>query len=139
MFKSRDSGKIIDALGTLLAANTRRLEAGLREEQEYGELSSEVTKISNQLFAQGVSLAKLIDPNLRGGAKVQVNVGGNAQVISGASPNAIMGSIVRELESRGIPREAITPEMVQGLLAQMANGEDQHKAIEGTVLGTKDD
>lgn len=139
MFKSRDADQIIDGLSTLLAANANRLEKGVEEEQAYGELDPEVTKIANQLFNQGVQLAKLIDPNLRGGAKVQVNVGGDAQVITTSSPKQIMGSIVRELERRGIPRAEITPEMVSGLLAEMATGKPQHEAIEGTVLGSRAD
>jgi hypothetical protein len=139
MFKSRDADQIIDGLSTLLAANANRLEKGVEEEQAYGELDPEVTKIANQLFNQGVQLAKLIDPNLRGGTKVQVNVGGDAQVITASSPKQVMGSIVRELERRGIPREQITPEMVSGLLAEMASGKPQHEAIEGTVLGSRAD
>lgn len=139
MFKSRDAGLIIDGLSTLAAANANRLERGVEEEQAYGELDPEVTKIANQLFNQGVQLAKLLDPNLRGGAKVQVNVGGNAQVLTNATPNQVMGSIVRELESRGIARDKITPEMVSSLLQEMSAGKPKQEAIEGTVLGTKVD
>lgn len=138
MFKSRDADVIIDGLSTLAAANANRLERGVEEEQAYGELDPEVTKIANQLFNQGVQLAKLLDPNLRGGAKVQVNVNGNAEVSMASSPQQVMGSIVRELERRGIKRDQITPDMVAGLLAEMAQGKSQPEAIEGTVLGSKD-
>lgn len=140
MFKSRDSGRIIDALGILMERNTKRLESGIQEEESFGELSPEVTKIGNQLFNQGVQLAKLVDPNLRGGPKVQVNVnGGTAQIGAGAPQNSIMASIVRDLEAQGVQRHEITTEMIQGVLSQMAAGTQPPKAIEGQVLGTRDD
>ena len=83
-FKTRDSDLIIDGLGTLMAAQTRRLERGMADEEDFG-LDPEVTKMMSQLFEQGVKLAKLLNPDLRGGAKVSVNVGvgGSAQVQMG--------------------------------------------------------
>lgn len=136
-FKTRDAQVIIDGLGTLLAGQARRYEQGMQEENMYGELDSEVTKIGNQLFNNGVKLAKLIDPTLNGGPKVQVNVGaGNAAAIQAATPNQIIGSIVRELESRGIPRENITEQMIGNLLAEMGAAGGAQKAIEGQVLSS---
>jgi hypothetical protein len=138
-FKTRDSEMIIDGLGTLLAAQTRRMEKGMSEEELYGELDPEVTKIMNQLFTNGVKLAKLVNPALNGGPKVQVNVGsGSAAQISASTPNQIMGAIVRELETRGVPRDKITPEMVQNLLAEMGGANNAPQAIEGHVLGSSD-
>lgn len=140
-FKSRDANTIIDGLGTLLAANTRRLERGIRDEEAFGELDPEVTKLSNQVFTQASKLAVLINPALRGGPKVGVNVnvnGGQAQVVANSSPSEVMGAIVRELEMRGVPREKITTEMVVALLEQMSRGDDPQRAIEGTVLSIKD-
>jgi hypothetical protein len=135
-FKTRDSDMIIDGLGTLLAAQTRRLEKGMSEEDMYGELDPEVTKIMNQLFTNGVKLAKLVNPALNGGPKVQVNVG-QAPNLQGATANQIMGAMVRELESRGVPRDKITPKMIEGLLTEMAGGEPMPKAIEGQVLSNE--
>lgn len=113
-FKTRDADTIIDGLGTLLATQTRRLERGMEDETEYGELNPEVTKIINSLFANGVKLAKLANPELAaaGAPKfgVQVNVG------SEATPSALTARVVAELEGRGIPRENITPEMVMAVL-----------------------
>jgi hypothetical protein len=136
-FQTRDSDLIIDGLGTLLAAQTRRLEKGIAEEEMYGELSPEVTKIINQVFTNGTKLAKLVNPALQGGPKVQVNVnGGGAAAVSAATPNQIMGAIVRELEARGVPRDQITPDMVQSMLAEMAGGSPKAEVIESRVLGT---
>lgn len=132
MFKTRDSQTIIDGLGSLLAAQAHRLERGMRDEDEFGELDPEVTKMANQVFGNGVKLAKLIDPSLTKPG-VQINVGGATQV-SAATPNQVMGSIVRELESRGIPREKITPDMVQNLLIEMGGGGQAAPAIESRVV-----
>ena len=136
-FKTRDADQIIDGLGTLLALQARRLDRGVADENMYGELDPEVTKIANQLFTNGVKLAKLVDPTLNGGPQVQVNVGG-AAAIQAATPNQVLGGIVRELEARGIPRDEITPEMVQGLLGQLAQGQQPDRIIEGHVLASKE-
>lgn len=137
-FKSRDADQIIDGLGTLLAANTHRLERGIKIEEIDGDLSPEVSKMMGQVFDQGVKLAKLIDPNLSGGAKVRINVSGGATAsIEGGNPRAALAAIVRELEAQGIPRENITPEMIQGLLTMHKDDNQREKAIKGTVLQSR--
>lgn len=135
-FKTRDADQIIDGLGTLLALQARRLDQGLSEEQLYGELDPEVTKIANQLFTNGTKLAKLVDPARFAGPKVQVNVGagGSVAAIQASTPNQVLGSIVRELESRGIPRDKITPDMVGNLLAEMNGAGQAPQAIEARVI-----
>lgn len=137
-FKTRDSGQIIDGLGTLLALQARRLDKGVAEENVYGELDPEVTKLANQLFSNGVKFAKLIDPSLNG-PNVQVNVGGaaNTAAIQASTPNQVLGGIVRELERRGISRDQITPDMVGNLIAEMAGAGNAPQAIEGRVLGER--
>lgn len=134
LFKSRDSDTIIDGLGTVLALQTRRLERGVTDEELMGELDPEVSKIANQIFSNGAKLAKLLNPSLGGGARVQVNVGAGA--VAASTPNQVMGAIVRELESRGIAREDITPDMVQNLLIEMGQKDagGTHAAIESTVV-----
>lgn len=140
MFKTRDSALILDGLGTLVAANTRRLERGMREEEAFGDVSPEVTRILGQVFDQGVKLAKLVDPALRGGARVQVNVGpGGAASIQSADPRQLIATAVRELEARGVPREEITNEMIAGLLSAMADPDNAQRAIEGTVIASRDE
>lgn len=134
-FQTRDSDMIIDGLGTLVAAQTRRMEKGMAEEELYGELDPEVTKLMNQIFTNGVKLAKLVDPTLNAGPRVQVNVGqGGAAAVSAATPNQLMGAIVRELESRGVERDKITPDMIQSMLSEMAGANRAPKAIEGQVV-----
>ena len=133
-FKTRDADQIIDGLGTLLSLQARRLDRGVAEENLYGELDPEVTKIANQLFTNGAKLAKLVDPQRFAGPSVQVNVQQGAAAIQAATPNQIMGSIVRELEMRGIPRDQITPEMVQNLLAEMGGAQQAPRIIESSVV-----
>lgn len=135
MFNTRNADTIIDGLGSLLAANTNRLERGLKIEEIDGDLSPEVSKMMGQVFDQGVKLAKLIDPKLTGGPKVQVNVGaGGAAAVSMANPKQLVASVVRELEMQGIPRDKQTPEMVQGLLETMANPKALPQAVQGEVI-----
>ena len=131
MFKTRDSQVIIDGLGALQAAMAHRLERGMRDEDEYGELDPHVTAMANQIFANGVKLAKLIDPSL---TKPQVVINNGAQQVGAATPNAVMGQIVRELEARGIPRDKITPDMVQNLLIEMGGGGNAAQSIESRVV-----
>lgn len=134
-FKTRDSDTIIDGLGELIKLGATRLERGMENEEVFEELDPEVTKQLNVLFEQGVKLAKLIDPNLRGGAKVQVNVGSGSQVAVGsASPQQFVAAAIRELTAQGIPREKITTEMIQGLLVGMADKAQGGKIIETTAI-----
>lgn len=134
-FKTRDADLIIDGLGTLMAAGTRRLQKGMEIEEEFDELSPEVTKMMGQLFTNGVKLAQLLDPNLRGGPKVQVNVGsGGAAQVNMQTPQQLMGEAVRQLEARGIRREDITPAMIEGLLTGMADSAASQRAIDSKVI-----
>ncbi|QEM40920.1 MAG: terminase small subunit [Phage AS32] len=132
MFQSRSSDKIIDGLGAILGAQAKRLERGMMSEEEFGELDPEVTKIMNQLFANGVKFAKLVDPTLNK-PLVQINGVGSAGV-AGSSPKELGAAVVRELEAKGIAREDITPAMFEAMLLEMTGGpkQEQPEAIEGS-------
>jgi hypothetical protein len=137
MFNTRDADTILDGLRTLLAANANRLERGMQYETVDGEVDPEVTKMVGQVFDQGVKLAKLLEPTrFSGGASVQVNVGtSGAASLSAGGPRQLVAQVVRELEQRGVPRNEITPAMVQATLeAMVATPEQKQKAIEGTVI-----
>lgn len=137
-FNTRDSELIVQGLGVLVAANSRRLERGMQQEEAFGDIDPEVTKLLNGVFNQGVQLAKLLNPSLSG-SKVNVNVGvqtgdgGSAQVTVGTS-NELIGGVVRALEARGIPRSKITPELVQTVLESAADPARATKAIEGYLV-----
>ena len=139
-FGTRNVDAIIGALGQITVRNAQRLEDAMAAEDP-NELDPEVTKLSKTVFDQGTKLAKLIDPNLNGGAKVQVNVGvgagGNAQVAVGsADPKQLMATIVADLEMAGIPREAIDSTMIKGVLRNMAQT-DQRQAISTAATSYK--
>lgn len=110
-FKTRDSGTIIEGLGTLLAAQSQRLSKALVAEGEKEELHPETTKIINTLFDRGVKLAKLVDPSLAASSAPRVTQN-NLTQINASTPQALMASIVEEFVKQGIPRSQITPDMV---------------------------
>ena len=139
-FDSRNAGRIVDGLANIVRLQARRAEALVEQESHGSEINPEVDKALNALFANGVKLAKLVDPNLAGpGTKVQVNVGtgGTASVVSNANPKEMMARIVEALEMQGIPREKITPEMVAGVLKSMAVNTEQ-QAIEAAAIKFSD-
>lgn len=139
-FATRDADQIIDGLGTLMALGSNRLEAGVAWESTLEELDPHVTKMAKQLFDQGVTLAKLLNPQLRGGVRVNVGVGaGGAAAIqvNNGSANEIIAGIIRQLEQNGIERSKITEDMVEGVLRAMTNGAGQQQAIEGTVVASR--
>ena len=123
MFNSRDSSKIIDGLGAVMEASVNRLQRGMESEEEFGELDPEVSKMMNQVFQNGIKLAKLVDPSLTK-PLVQINggVGGGANQLNGLSSKELMATVVREIEAQGIRREDITPQMVESMLVQMSGG-----------------
>lgn len=127
MFKSRDSGRIIDGLGAIMGKSVQRLERGIESEEEFGELDPEVSKLMNQVFNNGVKLAKLVDPNLTK-PLVQINNGnGAAQQMSTKELGA---QIVRALNDRGIRTEDITPELFQSELLRLTGAPNQTQALE---------
>jgi hypothetical protein len=140
MFKSRDAETIMDGLSTLVAAGAARVERGLALEQAIGDLDPEVSKALSNVFDQGVKLAKLRNPALNGGPKVQVNVGqGAGATVSQVNPRELVAVAVRELEERGIAREDITGDMISQLLTGMADESQRTKAIQGVVTQVEDE
>jgi hypothetical protein len=136
-FHTRDSNSIIDGLQQIMAIQTRRLERGMGSEEEFDELDPEVTKLLNGLFDQGIKLAKLIDPALRGGTKVGVFVGQNGQThvdVQQADPRQFVAKVVRSLEQQGIPRDKITTELVNSTILAMGDSAATQRAIEGQVI-----
>lgn len=135
MFKSRDSSQIIDALGTLQAAGVKRLQRGMEEEEEFGELDPEVTKMMAQLFNQGLKLAKVVDPTLnKPGVQINMPGSGGGTSGNGLSSKQIMAEVVRTIEQGGVKREDITADMVENVLRQMGFQDDgPHNTVQGQV------
>lgn len=136
-FKSRDSDVIIEGLGTLLAAQTRRLERAMEDEEVDEHIDPHVTKIIESIFDRGVKLAKLVDPALAaaGGPKVSLRFTQNNASIQAATPQALMAGVVAELEARGVHRSKITPEMIRTLLGDREALEQN--VIEASVVDSE--
>lgn len=137
LFGTRDSQTIVDGLQQLAMLQANRLERAVGVEQELDDISPEVSKMINSLFSQGVTLAKLLDPSLRGGGvKVQVGVvnGQATAAVSTSTPAELTGQVVRALEAQGIPRDKITPDLVMATLQGMADKDRVQPAIEGAVV-----
>lgn len=116
---SRSADRLVDAMGTMLSAQATRLEKLVKEEEEYGEYSAEATKMLNQLFANTLKLAKVLDPNL---TKPQVQITLGAGVVGTApaeSPQQLVSKAMRALEDQGYKREDITPDLVKAMILQM--------------------
>lgn len=120
-FNTRDADAVLEGLGELLATQLGRLQRGMDQEEaeEKAELSPAVTTLFDKIFKDGVALAKLIDPMLAKPA-LQINLQGQQQVPPPVNKQALIAAVVRELEARGVPRDEITPEMVQELLEERA-------------------
>lgn len=130
---SRDSDRILEGLAELQKKQGERLERALQEEEDFGELSPEVTKMLNAAFANGIKYAKILDPARFAAPKVNVNVGAGGQAAIGVSsermsPAEISKQIVRELEEIGFTRAEITPKVVKEYLARHY-GDDKGRAL----------
>lgn len=120
-FGTRDSDRIIDGLGKILEVSAERAARGLEAEQLDDKLDPEVTKILNNTFANGVKLAKLVDPTLAAAGAPKVNVLiNNGQSQLAARPNQLTAAAVAALEAQGIAREDITPEMIVAMMQDSA-------------------
>lgn len=133
-FKTTDSETIIEGLGTLLAAQTHRLNRSLELENEHNDISPETTKIINTLFDRAVKLAKLVDPRLAAAGAMRINIDNRTATINASSPQQLMAAVVQELVSRGVRREDITPEMVMAILEKPEDV--RGRAIEAAAGGT---
>jgi hypothetical protein len=116
MFRTRDSQQILIGLSSIVGKQAERLERALQEEESFGDINPDVSKLAGQVFNQGAQLAKLVDPELRGGTKVQVNVGGGgaaAVTMGNKDPKQYMAEVIRELENQGFARADITPALIE--------------------------
>lgn len=135
-FGTRNAQAIVNGLDLLLKKQVERVENSIAEEETSGERNPDLTKDINAVMSNGVKLAKLLDPSLAGGPKVQVNVGvhGNASVaVAAADPKQLVASVVAELEAAGINRDEITSDHIKGMLEAMAS-RSPDRAIESSKI-----
>lgn len=124
MALSRDAGVITNMLASIVSKQAERVETVLDDEKFNKEINPEVDKMLNNLFKNGVQLAKLRDPNL-GRPLVQINnvqgsIGAN-QKVANADPRGIVSHIVSEIEATGIDRSDITEQMIKDYMSQQQN------------------
>jgi hypothetical protein len=120
LFQSRNSDKILDGLSAVVGKNADRAERALETEEMLNEVDPEVTRLLNTVFNQGAQLAKLIDPTLRAGPKVAVQINQAAQGAT-ASRNEVLAQVIKSFEDRGIDRSKITPDMMEEELRRRFN------------------
>jgi hypothetical protein len=137
-FGTRDSYDIIDGLTAIVKRGAERLDTALETESVIGDTDPSVTKQMSVVFDQGIKLAKLIDPKLRGGPSVQVNVGsGGTAAVQVGDTRQIVASAMRELEASGVKREEITSAMIEAVITRGMTGdkrEPERVPIEGHVV-----
>ena len=138
-FDTRNSDTILDGLGKLMAMQADRIKDAIDDEKETGKKDKEINKDLKNLFDQGTKLAKLVDPSLRGTSQTNVQVNLGAGTNGAPSPRQLIAEAVKELELRGVPRENITPEMIQGMFTGALDPDQQRRAIEGVVISSSED
>lgn len=112
LFGSRDADQIIDGLSAVLSKQGERAEKAVETEEMIGDIDPEVTKLLNTVFANGVKLAKLLNPKLGGGVNLNLNLGG----IPSPRPQQLVSEAIKQLEAQGYKREDITPELMARVL-----------------------
>lgn len=120
---SRDAEMLIDGLSFIAEIQAERVSADIDAERLEGKRSLDTDKRLKDLFDSGQKIAKLVDPSLNGkGVQVNVGVGIHGGAVGGGNtPQELVSSAIRSLESRGIPREDITQEAIIGLLEGVAS------------------
>lgn len=120
LFGTRDSDRIIEGLGRVLARQAERFERAADAEEWNDEdgLDAEVTKLGHVLLVDGVKLAKIVNPSLAAAAAPRVGVFVGGQHVHAAPPASLAASVVAELEAQGISRDSITSEMIEEQLTK---------------------
>jgi hypothetical protein len=128
-FKTRNSGDIIDALGSLLGAQSVRAQHAVAAESARNErnpddpkFSSEVTKILATTFDQGVTLARLVDPNIGAGSgkgRKVINAGLAVPALASATPRELAAGFAKAVDDLGYNVEDLTPQQTEEVLAQL--------------------
>ena len=144
-FKTRNSGDIVDALGSLLGAQSIRAQHAVAAEAARNErnpddprFSSEVTKILATTFDQGVTLARLVDPMLGGGSgkgRKVINAGLAAQVAI-ATPRELAAGFAKAVDELGYNVEDLTPQQTEEVLAQLVPSGTMTPHVDPDAPGT---
>lgn len=132
MALSRNAEDVVEMLASIVSKQAERAEKKLEDEKflESG-YDKDVDKMLNNVFKNGVQLAKLRDPSLgRPLVQINANVNPQAKAIESADPRALAMNVIQEIESTGVKREDITEEMIQ----QYMQNNYAPKQLEGDVV-----
>lgn len=146
LFGSARSSDVLAGARMLVQRNAQRLELAIQNEEDDGEgLSKEVSSLANSVFGQALALAKIMDPSLRAGPKVavQVNSGSASStvMIDGvAQPGGelSMAQAMKELQEGGVPLRDITDEMMVEYMAAKSSRDPLQIAAAIPGYGTVD-
>lgn len=132
-FQSRNSDQILEGLARILAIEEERFDEGRERERMSDEgLDPEVSKQLSTMFDHGVKLAKLRNPALTGGTKVNVGVAINP---SPDTAQQLAARAIAELRAEGWDRDSITIDMIERKVA----GQPVQLAIEAESYEVDDD
>jgi hypothetical protein len=136
-FGTRDAGKIQEGLSELLKVEAARLDRALEMEREAGGVSKEVTAMISNMFKHAESMAKLVDPSLRGlpaGPQSLTQNNFNFTIGENDTIQETTAKVVEYLVTvKNIPKHLITKDMVMEVLQQP--GDDVgSRALEARTL-----
>lgn len=111
---SRNADDVVEMLASIVSKQAERAEKRISEEHFAADgHDKEIDKMLNNVFKNGVQLAKLRDPTLGRAPLVQINNHGQAiQQVANSDPRALGATVIRELEDSGVRREDITEQMI---------------------------
>lgn len=113
---SRNADDVVEMLASIVSKQAERVEQKIDDEKflEAG-FDKNIDKMLNNVFKNGVQLAKLRDPSLGRAPLVQINAGPQTQqaAVAAADPRALASQVISEIEATGVKREDITEEMIE--------------------------
>lgn len=116
MFDDPDPDKVLGALSDVLKVQVQRAKEAM-DEEDPEKPRSEITKMLNAIFANGVRYAKLVAPaRFTPGSKIQITTPGQPTMLS---PQRVVADLVKEFEKQGIPASEITSDMIDKMIGRM--------------------
>ena len=132
---SRNADDVVTMLQSVVSKQAERVETRIEDEKFADKgFDPDIDKMLNNLFRNGTTLAKLLNPAL-GRPLVQINgnITPSAQVAQ-ADPRALASTVIAELEASGVKREDMTQEMIEEYM-RSKYAPKQIEAIDAEVEG----
>lgn len=124
---ARTADEILDGMTQLLELNVDRLESALNREDEADTTDPHVTKMIGDVMSQAERIAKIRMPLL-----------GQPDQQPPALPPAyteaqLTRRVLEHMEALGMSRNAITPEMLEGVAKDVSTGVDLDEAVKRQI------